>query len=118
MKKLKEYSQAVKVLTISLKTVGENAFQLPDFFSSSKSITACQAFYLTRCNKLHLMYDYIQYFCSAAAEPASQEREHKLANKSCFQNYPNSCDDIDRKYFLVLQTHSCLLLHEGGKQKE
>lgn len=82
---------------LSLKTARENAFQFPYIFSSSKSTAACQAFFLTRYNKLHFVHDNIQYFCSAAAEPASQEREYKLANKSCSQNYPDNCDDTDHK---------------------
>lgn len=87
---------------LSLKAVGGNAFELPDFFSCSKSIAACWALFLTRYNNIFVLLSIYNIFVLLLqSQPASQEREHKLANKSCSQNCPDSCGDTDHKqYFL------------------
>lgn len=48
-------------------------------FSSSKSTTACQDFFLYKLSLLFVR-DYTQYFCSAAAEPTSQPAEGAQVN--------------------------------------
>lgn len=64
------------------------------------------------------MHDYMQYFCSAVAEPASQEREHKLDNKSYSQNCPDSCDDTDHKQIFFGSTDSQFLIAPWREKAE
>lgn len=51
----------------------------------------------------HLCFT-MQCFCSAAAEPDNQKREHKLTNKFCFQHCADNYDDTDHKEVFLSRT--------------